>query len=133
MLPRTIVCWVNVMPTGGGSCNNFWEVTVTSRFSPILPFRPSPSTLSRRHAPLGIPAVVHCFTGSPEELRQCLALDLHIGITGWVCDERPERGGAELASLLPLIPVDRLMIETDAPYLTPRSITWVNRRRGGRG
>lgn len=40
-----------------------------------------------------------------------------------VCDDRPEKGAAELAALLPLIPEDRLMIETDAPYLTPRSIT----------
>ncbi len=40
-----------------------------------------------------------------------------------VCDDRPDKGAAELATLLPLIPDDRLMIETDAPYLTPRSIT----------
>ncbi len=52
-----------------------------------------------------------------------LDLDLYVGITGWVCDERPERGGAELARLLTSIPTERLMIETDAPYLTPRSIT----------
>ena len=116
----------------------------------------------------GAPGVLHCFTGSGEELAQCLALDLHIGITGvvlgrggrvgtaskqaaphaaavpaagtplvdtfphthaacrpatgWVCDDRPERGGAELAALLPTIPPGRLMIETDAPYLVPRTI-----------
>ncbi|GAX75658.1 hypothetical protein CEUSTIGMA_g3102.t1 [Chlamydomonas eustigma] len=75
-----------------------------------------------RHMPLGVPAVVHCFTGNEAELRRFLSLDLFIGITGWVCDERPERGGAELAALLPNIPIDRLMIESDAPYLTPRSI-----------
>ena len=39
-----------------------------------------------------------------------------------VCDDRPERGGAELASLLHLIPADKLMLETDAPYLVPRTI-----------
>jgi len=71
---------------------------------------------------LPVPGVLHCFTGDGDELRACLSLGLHIGITGWVCDERPERGGAELASLLPTIPRDRLMIETDAPYLTPRTI-----------
>jgi TatD DNase family protein len=71
---------------------------------------------------LPVPGVLHCFTGNGQELRECLELGLHIGITGWVCDERPERGGAELASLLPTIPPDRLMIETDAPYLTPRTI-----------
>lgn len=70
----------------------------------------------------GVPGMLHCFTGNGEELRQCLDLGLHIGITGWVNDDRPERGGAELAALLPSIPSDRLMIETDAPYLVPRSI-----------
>lgn len=69
-----------------------------------------------------VPAVVHCFTGSRAELCLFLSLGLHIGITGWVADDRPERGGAELAALLPLIPADRLLIETDSPYLTPRSI-----------
>lgn len=49
-------------------------------------------------------------------------MGLYIGITGWICDDRPERGGAELASLIPRIPPDRLVIETDAPYLVPRSI-----------
>eukprot|EP00955_Chlamydomonas_euryale_P085662 364133-Chlamydomonas_euryale.AAC.6 len=43
-----------------------------------------------------------------------------------VCDDRPERGGAELAALLQSIPPDRLMIETDAPYLTPRTIKCVD-------
>eukprot|EP00775_Hariotina_reticulata_P014325 gene14325-51_t len=69
-----------------------------------------------------IPGVLHCFTGNEAELQQCLELGLYIGITGWVCDDRPDRGGAELAALLPRIPVDRLMIETDAPYLPPRTI-----------
>jgi TatD DNase family protein len=71
---------------------------------------------------LPVPGVLHCFTGTESELNACLALGLHIGVTGWVCDDRPERGGAELASLLPSIPTERLMIETDAPYLVPRTI-----------
>ena len=71
---------------------------------------------------LPVPGVLHCFTGSADELRECVALGLHIGITGWVCDDRPERGGAELAALLPSIPPGRLMIETDAPYLVPRTL-----------
>ncbi len=64
-------------------------------------------------------AVVHCFTGSSDELMECLALGLHIGITGWVCDERR---GLALRALLPDIPDDRLLLETDAPYLLPRDL-----------
>ncbi|MBO1520171.1 3'-5' ssDNA/RNA exonuclease TatD [Oceanisphaera pacifica] len=65
-------------------------------------------------------AVLHCFTGSEVELRDCLALELHIGITGWICDERR---GKVLQSIVSLIPSDRLMIETDSPYLLPRDLT----------
>jgi TatD DNase family protein len=64
-------------------------------------------------------AVVHCFTGSGGELDAYLALDCHIGITGWICDERR---GKHLGALLPRIPRDRLMLETDAPFLTPRHL-----------
>lgn len=64
-------------------------------------------------------AVVHCFTDTEEALRDYLDLDCHIGITGWICDER--RGG-HLRELVKLIPANRLMLETDAPYLLPRTI-----------
>jgi TatD DNase family protein len=64
-------------------------------------------------------AVVHCFTGDRATLKAYLELDLHIGITGWICDERR---GLGLRDLLPLIPPTRLMIETDAPYLLPRTM-----------
>ena len=64
-------------------------------------------------------AVVHCFTGSREALFDYLDLDCHIGITGWVCDERR---GKELAALVHNIPDNRLLIETDAPYLLPRDL-----------
>ncbi len=64
-------------------------------------------------------AVVHCFTGGRGALAAYLELGCFIGITGWICDER--RGG-ELRELAPLIPLDRLMIETDAPYLLPRDL-----------
>ena len=63
--------------------------------------------------------VVHCFTGTGEDLAGYLAAGCSIGITGWICDER--RGG-ELAVLVGDIPPDRLMIETDAPFLLPRTI-----------
>ena len=64
-------------------------------------------------------AVIHCFTGDAATLDRYLALDLHVGITGWICDER--RGG-HLHELVGRIPADRLMIETDAPYLLPRTL-----------
>ena len=65
------------------------------------------------------PAVVHCFTGSREELFDYLDQDWHIGITGWLCDERR---GLHLRELVRHIPANRLMIETDAPYLLPRTV-----------
>lgn len=72
-------------------------------------------------------AVVHCFTGDEQELRAYLELDLHIGITGWICDERR---GHHLQDLVHLIPADRILIETDAPYLLPRDLPFkVNGRR----
>ena len=64
-------------------------------------------------------AVAHCFTGEGESLREYLALGLYIGITGWICDERR---GKHLYDIVSLIPDDRLLIETDAPYLLPRTI-----------
>ena len=64
-------------------------------------------------------AVVHCFTGEKRALYAYLDLDLHIGITGWICDERR---GFHLHSLVSEIPSSRLMVETDAPYLLPRTI-----------
>lgn len=64
--------------------------------------------------------VVHCFTGEKDALYAYLDLDCHIGITGWICDERR---GAHLLSLVGDIPDDRLMIESDAPYLMPRTLS----------
>lgn len=64
-------------------------------------------------------AVLHCFTGSKSWLERLLPLDIYFGITGWVCDERR---GQELREAVPLIPNDRLLIETDAPYLLPRDM-----------
>jgi len=65
------------------------------------------------------PCVLHCFTGERKHLYACLDLDLHIGITGWICDERR---GTHLRELVREIPANRLMIETDAPYLLPRTL-----------
>src|SRR5262249_43056206 len=63
--------------------------------------------------------VAHCFTGEKDELHSYLDLGLHIGITGWICDERR---GKHLLELVKEIPRDRLLLETDSPYLTPRDL-----------
>lgn len=65
------------------------------------------------------PAVVHCFTGGVGELEHYLERGFYIGITGWICDERR---GRHLLDLVHRIPADRLMLETDAPYLLPRDL-----------
>ncbi|MDR0779485.1 MAG: TatD family hydrolase [Pseudomonadales bacterium] len=80
-----------------------------ARFLPIL--KEQRDQLSR--------AVVHCFTGTRAELFDYLDLDLYIGITGWICDERR---GLELQALVQDIPRNRLLLETDAPYLQPRTL-----------
>jgi len=72
-----------------------------------------------RYRPKLSRAVVHCFTGEEAELKDYLALDCHIGITGWICDERR---GAHLKASVKLIPAGRMMVETDAPYLIPRDL-----------
>lgn len=76
--------------------------------------------LLKRYRPQLSGAVVHCFTGNVAEVKEYLALNCHIGITGWVCDERR---GDDLRQAVKHIPLDRLMIETDAPFLTPRNLT----------
>ncbi len=69
--------------------------------------------------------VVHCFTGGERELEAYLELGLCIGITGFVCDERR---GTHLQALLRRIPSERLMVETDAPFLLPRDLRLRERR-----
>lgn len=71
------------------------------------------------HLPHLANAISHCFTGDLTQLKASLDMGLFIGITGWICDQRR---GSELYDIAKYIPLDRLMIETDAPYLTPRSI-----------
>ncbi|MFT7129233.1 MAG: TatD DNase family protein [Gammaproteobacteria bacterium] len=62
-------------------------------------------------------AVIHCFTGDKQQAFKYLDLDFYIGITGWICDERR---GLHLQEFVGDIPLSRLMIESDSPYLTPR-------------
>lgn len=63
--------------------------------------------------------VAHCFTADIDAARAYLDLGLHLGITGWICDERR---GAHLREVVRFIPPDRLLVETDAPYLLPRDL-----------
>ena len=51
--------------------------------------------------------------------------DFYIGLTGWICD--PKRG-SHLEELIPLIPLNRLLIETDSPYLLPKNLKVKGRR-----
>ena len=64
-------------------------------------------------------SIVHCFTGTKSELKKFLDLGLYIGVTGWICD--PKRG-EDLRGIIKYIPIDRLLIETDAPYLVPKNM-----------
>ncbi len=70
-------------------------------------------------------SVVHCFTGNGTELQNYLRMGCFIGITGWICDERR---GQHLKTLIKMIPLDKLMIETDAPFLIPRDLKTNSRR-----
>jgi TatD DNase family protein len=84
----------------------FHERDSHGRFREILKEYPDP----------GRRGVVHCFSGNGDDLDTYLEMGLYIGITGIVT---LKTRGAELRELVPRIPLDRLLIETDAPYLTP--------------
>jgi TatD DNase family protein len=73
----------------------------------------------REHAPRLAGGVAHCFTAGERERDAYLELGLYIGITGWICDERR---GTHLRDVVRGIPADRLLLETDAPYLLPRDL-----------
>jgi TatD DNase family protein len=64
--------------------------------------------------------VAHCFTGTPAQAEAYLDIGLYIGVTGWICDERRAH---DLQQAVKVIPLDRLLLETDAPYLLPRDLS----------
>ena len=64
-------------------------------------------------------SVVHCFTGTKEQLNDYIELDCYIGVTGWICDAKRN---VELRKTIKNIPLERLMIETDCPYLIPKNL-----------
>lgn len=70
----------------------------------------------KKHPDICRKSVVHCFTGNRETLDRYLSMGFSIGITGWICDDKR---GKELQEAVRMIPPDRILVETDAPYLTP--------------
>ena len=76
------------------------------------------------HEEIAARSVVHCFTGTRAELERFLDMGFSIGITGWICDDR--RADA-LRDAVKLLPLDRVLLETDAPYLTPRNVKGLSR------
>ena len=77
------------------------------------------TAILREHWPALAGGVAHCFTGTAAQLECYLELGLAIGNTGWICDERR---GTHLLELVRRIPADRLLLETDGPYLLPRDL-----------
>ena len=84
------------------------------------------SIILREHIKNVPGAVVHCFTGTGDELEYYLSLGCYIGITGWICDERR---GNNLRELVKIIPKDKLLLETDGPYLLPRDLPFKVRNK----
>ncbi|MCQ2470222.1 MAG: TatD family hydrolase [Ruminococcus sp.] len=78
----------------------------------------------KKHGDICQKSVVHCFTGNKDTLKKYIDMGFYIGITGWICDDRR---GKELREAVKYIPMDRLMIETDAPYLTPKNVPGLDR------
>ena len=78
----------------------------------------------KKHRELCERSVVHCFTGNRETLERYLSMGFSIGITGWICDDRRAK---ELRDAVRIIPLDRILIETDAPYLTPKNVPGLDR------
>ena len=64
--------------------------------------------------------VVHCFTGTQVELNEYLELGAYIGLTGWICDAKRN---IDLRKSIKNIPIEKMMIETDSPYLIPKNLT----------
>ena len=75
--------------------------------------------LLRRYMPSLKGGIAHCFTGNAEQVQHYLALGLYIGITGWVCDDKR---GQDLRDAVANIPLNKLILETDAPYLFPKTL-----------
>lgn len=75
--------------------------------------------LLQHYRPQLVGGVAHCFTGNTAQMQAYLDLDLYIGITGWVCDTKR---GLDLQAAVKTLPLDRLLLETDSPYLRPKGL-----------
>lgn len=78
----------------------------------------------KKHLGICSKSVVHCFTGNKETLDRYLSMGFSVGITGWICDDSRAK---ELREAVHIIPLDRILVETDAPYLTPKNVPGLNR------
>lgn len=78
----------------------------------------------KKHPDICKKSVVHCFTGDKATLDKYLSMGFSIGITGWICDDHR---GKELREAVHIIPMDRILVETDAPYLTPKNVPGLDR------
>lgn len=78
----------------------------------------------KKHSDICKKSVVHCFTGSKETLDKYLSMGFYIGITGWICDDNRAK---ELREAVRIIPLDKILVETDAPYLTPKNVQGLGR------
>ena len=78
----------------------------------------------KKHPEICKRSVVHCFTGNKETLDAYLSMGFSIGITGWICDGRRAK---DLREAVRMIPLDRILVETDAPYLTPKNVAGLDR------
>ncbi|KZX12459.1 Tat-linked quality control protein TatD [Methanobrevibacter oralis] len=72
----------------------------------------------KKHDSVAEKCVIHCFTGNKAEAQNYIDLGAYIGITGWICDMKR---GLDLQDAVKIIPEDKLMIETDAPFLIPKN------------
>ena len=76
----------------------------------------------KKHKDICKKSVVHCFTGKKETALRYLNLGCMIGIAGWICDEKRNK---DLLEAIKIIPIERMMSETDAPYLIPKGISGI--------
>ena len=90
----------------------------------------TPRPSSRTSTPRGaFPAILHCYTGGPELAQRALELGLYVSFTGVVTFKKSEA----LREIAKSVPLDRLLVETDAPFLAPEPYRGKTQRAGLRG